>query len=131
MFGVAHSFYLSVFAKSVGMGFLLGALYCAFMLLRRCGLRRTGAVIAEDILFFLLCAVFTFLFVFDVNAGKARFYIFAGEGIGLFSFYLLPGKTVAALAGGLFSRVGASLRGFREKNRKNKKKKTQKVLQEQ
>ena len=94
MYGVAHSFYLFVFLKSVGVGFIIGAVWMLFVLFRRlffCGKVR---IFIQDVLFFTAAALITFLFLFDINAGVMRFYIFAGEGMGFCLYRLLPLKTV-------------------------------------
>lgn len=87
MFGVSHGFPVWVFLKSIGAGFLIGALYLLFMLLRKAGAKHPAAVFFQDVLFCAVAALVSFLFVFDVNAGVGRFYIFAGEGIGCTVFY--------------------------------------------
>ncbi len=91
MFGVSHSFSYFVFLKSIGFGFLLGAFGYFFRSLRLFGINRPFAVFLQDILFCFISAVLLFLFVFEVNAGVFRFYIFAGILMGGFVFYSVPG----------------------------------------
>ena len=95
MYGVSHSFYLFVFLKCVGVGFLIGGIYLFFMSLRRVFSFGKIFIVLQDLLFFIIAAIVTFLCMFYINAGVMRFYLFAGEGIGFCLFYLLPGKTIA------------------------------------
>mgnify|MGYP002623791278 CR=1 FL=1 len=107
MFGVSHTFSLFVFLKSIGIGYLLGCLYFGFKLLRFFGLRHAVLVFFQDILFFLISAIIVFLFVFEINAGVFRFYIFTGILVG----YCI----VSFFTGIVFARVRNGI-----KNRKNK-----------
>lgn len=93
MFGVQHAFSLSVFYKSVGIGFLIGAIYALFMLLRALGPNGKFAVFFQDVAFFLIAAVLCFILLFDVNSGIGRFYIFIGVFCGGALFYVLPAKS--------------------------------------
>ena len=99
MFDVSHAFQVSVFIKSAGMGALLGAAYIVFMLLRRSGIAGTAAVVVQDLLFFILAAIASFAFIFEVNAGSVRFYIFAGEAIGFCLVYMFPLRSLAVFIG--------------------------------
>ena len=82
MFGLLHSVKIFVFLKSIGLGTLLGAVYLLNAGVRYLIPHRAAAVFLEDICFFVLCAVLTFLFLFQYNAGVPRGYVFFGEGIG-------------------------------------------------
>ena len=91
MFGVSQSFSFFIFLKSIGMGFLLGVFQYFFRLLRLIGVSRPLAVFLQDILFCCISAILIFLFVFEINAGVFRFYIFAGVFMGCAVFYSVPG----------------------------------------
>ncbi len=95
MYGVSHSFYLFVFLKCIGVGFIIGGIYLFFMSLRRVFSFGKIIVLLQDLSFFVIAAIITFLCIFYINAGTMRFYLFAGEGIGFCLFYLLPGKAIA------------------------------------
>ena len=84
MFGLLHSVQIFIFFKSVGLGILLGGFYLLFSAFRYFFSHIWFAVFAEDILFFIVFAVTTFLFLFVYNAGIPRFYVFVGESVGLF-----------------------------------------------
>ena len=82
MFGLLHSVQIFVFFKSIGLGGLLGLISFILSLLR-CFLPHVRIVLfLEDVLFFILSAVFTFLFLFSYNAGIPRLYVFVGEAVG-------------------------------------------------
>ena len=107
MFGVRHGFFTAVFFKSVGVGFLIGVLYLLFMLPRGSGKTNKWVVFAQDILFFLLAAVLSFIFLYDINAGVARLYVFFGEGVGFLLFVLLPGRRITAAAARVSEKIRA------------------------
>ena len=129
MFGVAHSFYAFVFLKSVGIGFITSVLWFLIALYRRftrCGKIRTALL---DILYFLIAAFITFLFLLDINAGVLRFYVFAGEGIGFCLFRFLPANALLRMIGNskerflrAFSRINANHIVNDKKNTKKTKK---------
>ncbi len=130
MFGVAHSFYYSVFIKSLGIGYILGLLYFLFMLPRRLGVRGRAAVILLDISFCLTAAVVSFLLLFDINAGRFRLYVAAGAGAGFLLFWAFPGKALSGAIGRRALRarrsVAAKLRAVRRSSPRIKRNKIQK-----
>ena len=69
-----------LYACLLGVGF--GIFYDVFRILR-CAFP-TGRVIAfaQDVVYFSVCALATFLFLMNFNAGQIRFYIILGEVIG-------------------------------------------------
>ena len=138
MFGVAHSFYLFVFLKSIGVGFVIGALWFLFQVFRRLVSCGKLWVMLQDLLFFTAAAFITFLFLLEINAGVLRFYLFAGEAIGFCLFCFLPARAflnaVAAVrerAIRAIKRCSLRLAGaFRKKINKKSKKNEKKLLQE-
>ena len=97
---------------SCGMGFLLGAYYDVFRILR-CILRPgTVRVFWQDLLFFLTAAPLVFLFALAVADGVVRLYLFAGLVAGFFAYRYTVGRAVvrfvtAAIA--WLSRLGRRL----------------------
>ncbi|MBQ9861013.1 MAG: spore cortex biosynthesis protein YabQ [Clostridia bacterium] len=97
---------------SCGMGFLLGAYYDVFRILR-CILRPgTMRVFWQDLLFFLTAAPLVFLFALAVADGVVRLYLFAGLVAGFFAYRYTVGRAVvrfvtAAIA--WLSRLGRRL----------------------
>ena len=88
--GYEHAVQVSVLAKAVGMGYILGLLFCFFTFVNALS-KSTAAVFVRDILFFVLNAGISFLFLLKYNSGVVRFYILAGETIGFLLYYLFPG----------------------------------------
>ncbi len=99
---------------SCGMGFLLGAYYDVFRILR-CILRPgTVRVFWQDMLFFFTAAPLVFLFALAVTDGVVRLYLFAGLIAGFFAYRYTVGRAVvhfvtAAIA--QVSRMGRRLYG--------------------
>ena len=105
-----------------GMGFLLGAYYDGFRLLRLLLHPPTAGVFALDCLFCVTAAPVVFLFSLAVADGILRVYVFAGLLLGFFAYRRTVGRallrTVYRLlraAHRLKGRVGAFLRAKRPK----------------
>lgn len=88
---------------SCGLGFLLGALYDVFRVLRLVMRSRAKTVFFEDMLYFLLCAVITFFFALSINGGQLRWYLFAGSILGFAAYYLTIGRVVVTFAGAVIA----------------------------
>ena len=88
---------------SCGMGFILGAYYDIFRVIRL--IMRSGKkwIFAQDIFFFLTSAVFTFLFSLAVMDGMLRLYLFLGEAVGFAAYYYTIGRLVMRFAGTVIS----------------------------
>ncbi len=108
--GYEHAVQISVLFKAVGMGYLIGLLYCFFSFLNSIN-KNNIAVFIRDILFFVLNAVISFLFLLRYNSGVIRFYILAGEGIGFLLFYLFPGMMAEAFIRRIFGRLTMKISG--------------------
>lgn len=48
----------------------------------------------QDILYFIVSGVVTFIFILGFNSGDSRFYILAGEGIGWIVYHLTIGELI-------------------------------------
>ncbi len=68
-----------------GMGFLLGACYDVFRLLRAC-VRNAVFTFAADITFCLLSGTIGFLFCLAVTDGVVRLYVLVGFALGFFAY---------------------------------------------
>ena len=97
---------------SCGMGFLLGAYYDVFRILR-CLLRPGVArVFWQDVLFFLTAAPLVFLFSLAVTDGVVRLYLCAGLVVGFFAYRHTVGRAVVRFVSAVIvqlSRVGYRL----------------------
>lgn len=84
---------LRLFTLSLGLGFLLGIVYDLFRSLRLIFSRTPGkyTLFVQDIIYVILCAVITFLFLLSENYGEIRAYVLAGEIIGFFAYYFTIG----------------------------------------
>lgn len=108
--GVLPGFFLSLAA-----GVVLGAFYDTLRVLRIVlggGKRRQFLM---DVLFMAVCAPVTFLVALAAEAGQLRFYILAGEGIGLCLWALTFGELTlwaAQLIGAIVSWIKRWLRGL-------------------
>lgn len=84
---------LRLFMLSLGLGFLLGIAYDLFRTLRLILLRNPGkyTLFVQDIIYVVLCAIVSFLFLLSENYGEIRAYVPAGEIIGFFVYYFTIG----------------------------------------
>ncbi|MCR4616248.1 MAG: spore cortex biosynthesis protein YabQ [Clostridiales bacterium] len=89
-----------VFMLSLGMGFILGILYDIFRIIRLIITDKPKAFILQDILYFVVCTLVSFLFLLSVNNGKVRSFELAGEILGWLVYYFSFG-TVAIRFGNL------------------------------
>ena len=96
---------------SCGTGFLLGAYYDVFRILR-CILRPgTVRVFWQDILFFVTAAPLVFLFALVVADGVVRLYLFAGLVAGFFAYRYTVGRVVVRFVTAVITRL--SRMGYR------------------
>lgn len=113
--GFTNAMQLRELFLSCGMGFLLGAYYDVFRILR-CILR-PGAVRVfwQDMLYFLTAAPLVFLFALAVNDGVMRLYLFAGLVAGFFAYRYTVGRAVVCFVTAVIrwlSRMGRRLYGL-------------------
>lgn len=87
-----NGFHIQVFLMSVGFGFIVGTLYDMCRFLRMVFIKNNKAVFLQDILFFAVSAVLTFLFLLTVNGGRFRFYIFLALVLGFAVYYFTLGR---------------------------------------
>lgn len=73
---------MNIFLLSIVFGFALGFIYDLFRIPRIIYNVSTKMIFCQDITYFFICGILTFLFVLVVNCGKLRFFIAAGETIG-------------------------------------------------
>ena len=85
---------ISVFGYSCILGVGLGALYDLFRIFRMMINHRYIGIFIQDVIYFIIIGVVTFLLVLGMNKGEARFYILAGEGIGWIAYHLTIGELV-------------------------------------
>lgn len=90
---------IDVFLKAIFLGAGLSIIYDIFRILRRIhkkGSIITGTIITgiEDLIFFIFSSVIIFSFMYNMNGGIIRAYIFVGIFIGIFIYEEAFGKYV-------------------------------------
>ena len=90
---------LIIFGYSCVLGAGLGLLYDFFRIIRMMINPRNIAVFIQDIIYFIISGLITFLFVLGFNRGEARFYILAGEGIGWIIYHITLGEVIYKCSG--------------------------------
>ncbi len=88
-----------IFLFSCLLGVALGLLYDIFRLIRMIINLRNIFMFIQDVIYFLVSALITFLFVLVFNKGESRFYILAGEGIGWIIYHLTFGEMIYKCSG--------------------------------
>lgn len=84
----------AVFGFSCFLGIVLGFMYDCFRLIRMIINPKNIFIFIQDVIYFCVSAVITFLFVLVFNNGESRFYILAGEGIGWILYHLTFGEAI-------------------------------------
>ena len=105
------------FLAACAMGAALGFLYDLFRIFRLivpCG---RGGLLLLDILFFLLCAAATFLFLLTDNAGGIRFFLLEGELLGAVVYLLTLSRLLMRGARYLTARARRGLHACGERMR--------------
>ena len=92
--GFTNAMQLRELFLSCGMGFLLGAYYDVFRILRCILHPNTVRVFCQDMLFFVTAAPLVFIFTLAVTDGVVRVYVFAGFVIGFFAYRYTVGRAV-------------------------------------
>ncbi len=87
-----------IFFLSLGMGFLLGILYDVFRIIRMIAFGNRKSFWVQDILYFLVCTVVSFLFFLAINNGNVRGYELFGEALGWLIYYFSFGTAAIWLS---------------------------------
>lgn len=83
---------VTVFLYSVGFGFFLGFLYDIFKLIRITVIKNNKAVLLQDIVYFILSAFLTYIFLMIINSGRFRLHVFFALVCGFTVYYLTVGR---------------------------------------
>lgn len=92
---------VQAFLLSLGIGIVIGILYDLFRILRLCFTDWKPVVLIQDLLFWSVSAVLSFLFVFVVNNGEFRGFLAFGELVGFALYYFTLGALVYKISGWL------------------------------
>lgn len=87
-----------IFLYSCLLGITLGFLYDVFRIIRMIINSRSIMIFFQDILYFILSGIITFIFILGFNSGDSRFYILAGEGIGWIAYHITIGEIIYRLS---------------------------------
>lgn len=85
---------LQIFEISLLFGAALGAFYDLFRIIRIFFKCKFWDVFIQDIIYFFVSAVSTFLFILFINSGEIRFYILAAEIMGWILYYITLGNLI-------------------------------------
>ena len=88
LIGIALDLQVRIFLDSLVVGIILSFLYDIFKSVRFAFRSNKRHILIQDIMYFLISAFITFLFVLSINHGEIRFYIIAGEIIGFCVYYM-------------------------------------------
>ena len=101
---VSAPFQFRVFCYSLALGFGLGLFYEVFRILRAVFPWWGALVIAlQDVLYWSVCGVATFLFFIQFTNGEVRSYALIGEGLGAALYLLTLGRLIRSLTQGILS----------------------------
>lgn len=87
-----------MFVMSIALGAALGVCYDVFRILRIALRHPTGVVLAEDILFSVVCAAASFLYMLSADRGQLRVFVLVGEVVGFAIYYCTIGTLVIGLS---------------------------------
>lgn len=96
--GITNSGQLQELFLAGGLGFLLGAFYDVFRVIRLMMRPSARVIFFQDLLYFTLSSVITFLFALAVTGGELRFYLFLGLVTGFMAYYFTVGRAVMRCA---------------------------------
>lgn len=88
----------------------MGVLYDVFRVCRIAVPTRRGIVFVQDMLFFLLCAIATFLFLLTSTDGVVRVFLMVGEALGWIIYYFTLGQLVMKVSKTIIAAIKAVLR---------------------
>lgn len=99
----------AVFLQSLLVGAALGILYDVFRVSRVAFPTAYGVVFAEDVLFFLICAIVTFFFGLSAIDGSLRVFLIIGELLGAVLYYFTLGRLVMGVSKKIIAAIKAVL----------------------
>lgn len=88
----------AVFLQALLLGFALGMFYDVFRVLRLALRHSTTIVFLEDVFYFAVCAVLTFLFSLSAVSGRVRVFLVLGEFLGATVYYVTLGVLVLRIS---------------------------------
>ncbi len=104
-----------IFLFSLILGLMLGIIYDVFRIVRMIINSKNIAVFIQDVLYFIISGIITFIFVLGVNSGDSRFYILAGEGIGWIIYHITLGDIIYKYSSKIVLSIKFKIRTLRKK----------------
>lgn len=98
IYGVSNNAQFEPLAWSVLLGLVCGVLWDFLRFFRRIVLPGRVRLFIEDVLFFTVWSLLTFLLCYVYNFGIVRAYILLAQPFGFFLWYCLPGKLTCRIA---------------------------------
>ncbi|MBQ4628330.1 MAG: spore cortex biosynthesis protein YabQ [Clostridia bacterium] len=102
----------TLFLLSLLFGGTLSAVYCVFRIVRNIFLAYPISAFIFDLLYFLITAISTVVFIFVANNGEIRIYVIASVCLGWILFFLTFGRFISFI-------VRKCTEKFRKKCRKD------------
>ena len=99
-----------LFLKSILLGGAFGLLYDGLRITRIALPTAKWVVFAQDVLFFLVCAVAAFFFLMRTIDGQVRFFIFIGATLGAVLYFQTLSIPVMGVSGAVIRAIKAVLR---------------------
>lgn len=103
---------VNVFLFSVGFGFILGLIYDIFRIIRILVIKNNKAIPAQDIAYFLLSAILTFVFLLVINNGRFRLNILVALVAGFSAYYITLGSFSVDLVVIFFKKIKEKINNF-------------------
>ncbi len=85
---------IQIFWYACILGIIMGIIYDVFRIIRLLINWKDWQIFIQDIVYFFIVGVFTFLFTLAYNKGDVRAYLIAGEIIGWILYYITIGEIV-------------------------------------
>ncbi len=106
---------LIIFVFSCLWGAGLGFLYDCFRIIRIMINPRNIFIFFQDVIYFIISGLITFLFVLKFNHGEVRFYILAGEGIGWIIYHTTLGEWIYKFSSKIVKKLNFKILQFTNK----------------
>lgn len=103
---------LWIFSYSCLLGLGLGILYDVFRIVRMLINTKNITIFLQDVIYFIVSGLITFLFVLGINEGQSRFYILAGEGIGWIAYHITLGEKIYRSSENIVKIIRPKFRSF-------------------
>ena len=113
---------LWIFSYSCLLGLGLGILYDVFRIIRMLINTKNITIFLQDVIYFIVSGLITFLFVLGINEGQSRFYILAGEGIGWIAYHITLGEKIYRSSENIVKIIRPKFRNFSDNTAYNVKK---------